>query len=287
MNWNCQENELSLLQRTNRRRMWSVSLRPVRALKVSVDFRQKNMSWSSKPSLKSLISVHCTAASQFSKQHVHWYRLRWDNSAHNAFIWPPVLPLDALVDALTVKVWKSLLTSFLSYCIHNIFRKIEVTEIWTCPTFLVEARVLWISESYLASYSCYCIHKSIHKSSLLQLRCKKWSCCWCDCSTCLLSSDTKLTLSRKAGSLCSSTLEKLKGFTCGAEPSVVSSITREETETADAGQESSDWSPRCATGQPETTHRLQHAEREHEGEEEDDKEKADLGLAAAKQVCKK
>uniref|UniRef100_A0A3Q2WAQ2 MutS homolog 3 (E. coli) n=1 Tax=Haplochromis burtoni TaxID=8153 RepID=A0A3Q2WAQ2_HAPBU len=37
----------------------------------------------------------------------------------------------------------------------------------------------------------------------------------------------------------------MKGFTCGAEPSVVSSITREETETADAGQESSDWSPRC------------------------------------------
>uniref|UniRef100_A0AAX7UBR5 DNA mismatch repair protein MSH3 n=1 Tax=Astatotilapia calliptera TaxID=8154 RepID=A0AAX7UBR5_ASTCA len=53
-----------------------------------------------------------------------------------------------------------------------------------------------------------------------------------------------------------------KGFTCGAEPSVVSSITREETEMADAGQESSDWSPRCATGQPETTHRLQHAERD-------------------------
>lgn len=73
MTWNCQENELSLLQRTNRRRMWSVSLRPVRALKVSVDFRQKNMSWSSKPSLKSLISVQYPAASQFSKQHVHWF----------------------------------------------------------------------------------------------------------------------------------------------------------------------------------------------------------------------
>lgn len=105
----------------------------------------------------------------------------------------------------------------------------------------------------------------------------------CEPASCQGIKDTKLTLSRKAGSLCSSTLEKLKGFTCGAEPSVVSSITREETETADAGQESSDWSPRCATGQPETTHRLQHAEREHEGEEEDDKEKADLGLAAAKQ----
>lgn len=157
MTWNCQENELSLLQRTDRRRVWSVILRPVRALKVSVDFRQKNMSWSSKPSLKSLISAHCPAASQFSKQHVHWYRLWWDNPGHNAFIWPPVL----------VKFWKSLVTSFLSYCIHNIFRKIEVTEIWTCPTFLVEARVLWISESYLASYSCYCIHKFIHKSSLL------------------------------------------------------------------------------------------------------------------------
>uniref|UniRef100_A0A669CMG1 DNA mismatch repair protein MSH3 n=1 Tax=Oreochromis niloticus TaxID=8128 RepID=A0A669CMG1_ORENI len=105
----------------------------------------------------------------------------------------------------------------------------------------------------------------------------------CEPASCQGIKDTKLTLSRKAGSLCSSTLEKLKGFTCGAEPSVVSSITREETETADAGQESSDWPPRCATGQPETTHRLQHAEREHEDEEEDDKEKADLGLAAAKQ----
>uniref|UniRef100_A0AAX7U6K5 DNA mismatch repair protein MSH3 n=1 Tax=Astatotilapia calliptera TaxID=8154 RepID=A0AAX7U6K5_ASTCA len=53
---------------------------------------------------------------------------------------------------------------------------------------------------------------------------------------------------RKAGSLCSSTLEKLKGFTCGAEPSVVSSITREETEMADAGQESIHFSQFAKTG---------------------------------------
>lgn len=47
----------------------------------------------------------------------------------------------------------------------------------------------------------------------------------CEPASCQGIKDTKLTLSQKAGILCSSTLEKLKGFTCGAEPSVVSRST--------------------------------------------------------------
>uniref|UniRef100_A0A4W6C4U5 DNA mismatch repair protein MSH3 n=1 Tax=Lates calcarifer TaxID=8187 RepID=A0A4W6C4U5_LATCA len=49
----------------------------------------------------------------------------------------------------------------------------------------------------------------------------------------LLSSETKLTLSRGAGGLCSSTLEKLKGFTCMAEPSARHSDTEREEKKAD------------------------------------------------------
>lgn len=109
----------------------------------------------------------------------------------------------------------------------------------------------------------------------------------CEPSSCQGTKDTKLTLSRKAGSLCSSTLEKLRGFTCVAEPSVSSSNIQEETKTDDArskitGQESSDWSACSVADQPKPPHRLQHAEEENEDEEEDDKEKGDPEMAATK-----
>ncbi|XP_070820528.1 DNA mismatch repair protein Msh3 isoform X2 [Chaetodon trifascialis] len=96
--------------------------------------------------------------------------------------------------------------------------------------------------------------------------------------------ETALTSSRGAGGLCSSTLEKLKGFTCSAESSVGHSDTqRPEKKTGGASskiydQGNSVWPPRDVS-----ENRLQQPEEEHEDEEEEVKEKESSGLAAEKQ----
>uniref|UniRef100_A0A4W6CBH1 DNA mismatch repair protein MSH3 n=1 Tax=Lates calcarifer TaxID=8187 RepID=A0A4W6CBH1_LATCA len=106
----------------------------------------------------------------------------------------------------------------------------------------------------------------------------------------LLSSETKLTLSRGAGGLCSSTLEKLKGFTCMAEPSARHSDTEREEKKADGASSkiyirgSSVLPPRDTPDQHSNKNRLQQAEDEHEDEEEEDKGKESSGLAATKQL---
>lgn len=106
----------------------------------------------------------------------------------------------------------------------------------------------------------------------------------------LLSSETALTSSRGAGSLCSSTLERLKGFTCSAEPGVRrSDAQRQEKKTDSASskvcdQGSSVWPPQDISDRHSNENRLQQSEEEHEDEEEEVKEKESLGLAAAKQV---
>ncbi|XP_076588059.1 DNA mismatch repair protein Msh3 isoform X2 [Chaetodon auriga] len=102
--------------------------------------------------------------------------------------------------------------------------------------------------------------------------------------------ETALTSSRGAGGLCSSTLEKLKGFTCSAEHSVGYSDTQRPEKKTDGvsskicDQGSSVWPPRDVSDDV-SENRLQHPEEEHEDEEEEEevKEKESSGLAAAKQ----
>lgn len=98
----------------------------------------------------------------------------------------------------------------------------------------------------------------------------------------LLSSEVTPTSGRGAGGLCSSTLEKLKGFTCSAEPSVgFGDARREEKKTDGAGSKICDQ----ASGDK---NRFRQPEEEHEEddkeEEEEVKEKESPGLAATKQV---
>lgn len=84
----------------------------------------------------------------------------------------------------------------------------------------------------------------------------------------LLTPETTLRSSRGAAGLCSSTLEKLKGFTCSAEPSDTAS------------------SKICDEGSIEGSHKnsLQQTAEEHEDEEEEVKEKESFRLDATKQV---
>ncbi|XP_071339367.1 DNA mismatch repair protein Msh3 isoform X2 [Trachinotus anak] len=115
----------------------------------------------------------------------------------------------------------------------------------------------------------------------------------CEPAPCQSTDETKLISSRGARSLCSSTLEKLKGFNLMAEPSVRDNDPqREEKKTAGAsseicGQGSSVWSPRDIPDQHSNNNRLQQAEEEHEDEddeeEEEVKEMESSGLAATKQ----
>ena len=105
-----------------------------------------------------------------------------------------------------------------------------------------------------------------------------------------------LTLSRGgAGSLCSSTLEKLKGFSCLPEASVRhSDADRDEAQPNDTSREISDQRtgarPSCEeTDQLGGKGRLRQPEEEEEeekGEEEEVKAKESSVLAASKQVCK-
>ncbi|XP_069563910.1 DNA mismatch repair protein Msh3 isoform X1 [Brachyistius frenatus] len=108
----------------------------------------------------------------------------------------------------------------------------------------------------------------------------------CEPASCQSTKETKLTSSRGAGSLCSSTLEKLKSFICVAEPSVSHSHTQEETDGASSkicGQERNVWPPCGVSDQHRPTNRLQQAEEECEDEEEEVKEKEGSGLVATKQ----
>ncbi|XP_041792775.1 DNA mismatch repair protein Msh3 isoform X2 [Chelmon rostratus] len=111
----------------------------------------------------------------------------------------------------------------------------------------------------------------------------------CEPLSCQSTKETALTSSRGAGSLCSSTLERLKGFTCSAEPGVRrSDAQRQEKKTDSASskvcdQGSSVWPPQDISDRHSNENRLQQSEEEHEDEEEEVKEKESLGLAAAKQ----
>ncbi|XP_061585427.1 DNA mismatch repair protein Msh3 isoform X2 [Cololabis saira] len=105
----------------------------------------------------------------------------------------------------------------------------------------------------------------------------------CEPAPCQTSKEKKLTLSRDAGSLCSSTLEKLKGFTCGAEPSVRHSDTWEERKgelSSEICDKKKGILPSCQVpDQHEISNAKKHAEEECEDGEEDVSEE----LMAAKQ----
>ncbi|KAF0034068.1 hypothetical protein F2P81_014134 [Scophthalmus maximus] len=114
----------------------------------------------------------------------------------------------------------------------------------------------------------------------------------CEPAPCQSSKVTKLTSSRGAGGLCSSTLEKLKGFTCAAEPGVTHSDTRREKETGGVSGKNCDrgstaWPPLDVPDQHSSKERLQNTEEEEREDEEEDEEvkgEESSALAAAKQV---
>ncbi|XP_038559330.1 DNA mismatch repair protein Msh3 isoform X1 [Micropterus salmoides] len=115
-----------------------------------------------------------------------------------------------------------------------------------------------------------------------------------DCDPVYCQSTKGKKLASTSGVLCSSTLEKLKGFTCSAEPSVGRSDTqREEKETGGASskicdQGSSVCPPQDITDQHRVKNRLQKTEEEQEDEEDEEeetvKEKGSSGLTATKQA---
>uniref|UniRef100_A0A672J1L1 DNA mismatch repair protein MSH3 n=1 Tax=Salarias fasciatus TaxID=181472 RepID=A0A672J1L1_SALFA len=88
----------------------------------------------------------------------------------------------------------------------------------------------------------------------------------------LLSSGSSLTSGPKAGGLSSSTLQKLKGFTCSAEPGVRRTDALNQIDGAPSevcGQAGGDGSPCGALDQRKLTNRLEQAEEEHDGRKED------------------
>lgn len=106
----------------------------------------------------------------------------------------------------------------------------------------------------------------------------------------LLTPATTQTSSRGAAALCASTLERLKGFTCSAEPSVGHSDAQrgeKRTEGADSKiseRGSSGVSPWDVKDQDSDNKGLQPTEQEREDEEEEAEEKESSVLAATKQV---
>ncbi|XP_053181496.1 DNA mismatch repair protein Msh3 [Scomber japonicus] len=96
-------------------------------------------------------------------------------------------------------------------------------------------------------------------------------------TSCQSTKETKQPVSRGAGGLCSSTLEKLRGFTCTTE---LSDTEREVKETAGASskicnQGSSGWRPHDVTDQHSNNNRLQQAEVEDEEDEDEVKERGE------------
>ncbi|XP_073321644.1 DNA mismatch repair protein Msh3 isoform X2 [Pagrus major] len=106
----------------------------------------------------------------------------------------------------------------------------------------------------------------------------------CEPASCQSTKKTTPTSNRAAGGLCSSTLEKLKGFTCSSEPSVGRCDTQREDKKTDGAsskicdQGSSIQPPRDVTDQHSNKNRPQQMEEEH-----DDDEEEGSGLAATKQ----
>uniref|UniRef100_A0A7N9AQC6 DNA mismatch repair protein MSH3 n=1 Tax=Mastacembelus armatus TaxID=205130 RepID=A0A7N9AQC6_9TELE len=99
----------------------------------------------------------------------------------------------------------------------------------------------------------------------------------------------KPTLNKGAAGLCSSTLEKLKGFTCMAEPSVKHSDTqRVKKKTGGSSSKICDKGssirPQDAPGKHSDESRLQQTEEEEEDEDEEGKGSVSSGLTATKQV---
>ncbi|KAM6930900.1 DNA mismatch repair protein Msh3 [Xenentodon cancila] len=96
--------------------------------------------------------------------------------------------------------------------------------------------------------------------------------------------EKKLTSSTDGGSLCSSTLEKLKGFTCMADPRVRLSDTREETKEGCSSRETCEKrgrvSPPCEV--PDQ-HHISNTKKQAEEECEDEEEDVNEELMAAKQ----
>lgn len=111
----------------------------------------------------------------------------------------------------------------------------------------------------------------------------------CEPASCQSSKEKTLTSSRGAASLCSSTLEKLKGFTCLAEPKGGCSDTQREQKRTDGAcskicdQASSVRLLRDVTEHHSDKNRLRQLEEGHEDEEEEVKEKESSGLIATKQ----
>ncbi|XP_056232941.1 DNA mismatch repair protein Msh3 isoform X1 [Seriola aureovittata] len=118
----------------------------------------------------------------------------------------------------------------------------------------------------------------------------------CEPATCQSTKDTKLTSGRGSGGLCSSTLERLKGFNLMPENSIRHSDTqRVEQKTDGASSEIRDQGssvrpPRDVPDQHSDKNRLQQAQEEHgeeeEEEEEEVKEMDSSGLAATKRFAK-
>ncbi|XP_068559288.1 DNA mismatch repair protein Msh3 [Cebidichthys violaceus] len=111
-----------------------------------------------------------------------------------------------------------------------------------------------------------------------------------DCEPAAPCQTTKERSRGAAGSLCSSTLEKLKGFTCSAEPGVA---PRDQRETGGSGSSAirdrggGARPPRDGTDQlggDDDDDGLQQPEEELEDEDEEVKEKESSGMAAAKQA---
>ncbi|XP_047449078.1 DNA mismatch repair protein Msh3 isoform X2 [Mugil cephalus] len=101
-------------------------------------------------------------------------------------------------------------------------------------------------------------------------------------ATCQSTKEAKLASNRGRGSLCSSTLEKLRGFTCASEPSVGHGDSLEESKADGAsrkisGRGCSSEPLGDAPDQHRITKNLQQVEEECEDEEEDS------GLAATKE----
>ncbi|KAF7653579.1 hypothetical protein LDENG_00081240 [Lucifuga dentata] len=108
--------------------------------------------------------------------------------------------------------------------------------------------------------------------------------------SCESSKETKFPSVRGAGALCSSTLERLKGFTCMTELSARDGCTeREVKETGESSSKvsgSSKW-PTCdVTGQNSNNTRLQQGDEECEDEEEEVAEKKSSVLSASNQFAK-
>nr|XP_020449533.1 DNA mismatch repair protein Msh3 isoform X2 [Monopterus albus] len=107
-------------------------------------------------------------------------------------------------------------------------------------------------------------------------------------AACQNINDSKLTLSKAAGGLCSSTLEKLKGFSSLAEPGVRHSDSQRKEKTDSSvsnicDQGSSVWPPQDVTDHHSNRIRLQEIEEECEDEEEEVKKTNNSGLTATKQ----